>query len=321
LQRQSVARTLLTNRALTLLILVVLISALMTALFPRFFFNYYNFRQMFFYLATPGILAVGMMFLIVGGMFDLSIGGNLAMSGAIVAAILISVPAFPYPLAIVIAIAISCIAGIANGLLVAYVGVNPLITTLAMMGILRGFAVMAAKNPIPVPQEVANLAAPFVLGLQVPVYYMAAIVLLGAFLLAKTKYFRQLYYIGANRRAAELSGINARRVLLVTFLISGFLAGLVGVIQAASTNAAIGVIQDGIELKVITAVVIGGGSLSGGKGTVLGGLMGALFMVLIDTIMTIASVNNMYQPFIVGIILVLAVTFDVVIQNRYGATR
>jgi ribose transport system permease protein len=180
---------------------------------------------------------------------------------------------------------------------------------------------MLAKNPIPVPQAFGNLGAPFVLGFQIPIYYLIVIVLVGAFLLARTRYFRQLYFIGGNRRAADLSGINARRVLLVTFVISGFLAGFVGVVQAASTNDAIGIIQDGIELKVITAVIIGGGSLTGGKGTVLGAFMGAFFMLLLDTIMTIASVNNMYQPFIIGIILVLAVTLDVVIQRRYGASR
>jgi len=92
-------------------------------------------------------------------------------------------------------------------------------------------------------------------------------------------------------------------------------------VQAASTTAAIGIIQEGIELKVITAVIIGGGSLTGGKGTVLGAFMGAFFMLLLDTIMTIASVNNMYQPFIIGIILVLAVTLDVVVQKKYGAAR
>jgi ribose transport system permease protein len=320
-ETQTVWRTLLTNRALTLLILVLLISAIMTILFPTYFFNYYNLRQLLFYLATPAILTVGMMMLIVAGMFDLSIGGNLAMAGAITAAILLVSPAFPYPLAIAVAIVISTCAGVANGLLVAFVGVNALITTLAMMGILRGVAIMLAKSPIPVPQSVGNLGAIFVLGFQIPTYYMIGIVILGAFLLARTRYFRQLYYIGANRKAADLSGINSRRVLLVTFVISGFLAGFVGVVQAAGTNAAIGIIQDGIELKVITAVIIGGGSLSGGKGTILGAFMGALFMLLIDTIMTIASVNNMFQPFIIGIILVLAVTLDVVIQKRYGASR
>ena len=317
---REVMQATLTNRALSLLILVVLISAVMTALFPRYFFNYYNLRQLLFYLATPAILSVGMVLLIVAGVFDLSIGGNLAMSGTIAAAILIALPSFPVPAAMLIGVAASTLAGLVNGLLVAYVGVNALITTLAMMGILRGVAIMLAKNPIPVPEAFARVGAPFVLGFQIPTYYMLVIVLAGAFLLARTMYFRQLYYIGANRRAAELSGIDAKKVLLTTFLLSGFLAGVVGIVQAASSNAAIGIIHEGIELKVITAVIIGGGSLSGGRGTVLGAFMGTLFMLLVDTIMTIASVNNMYQPFIVGVILVLAVTLDVVIQKKLGAS-
>jgi ribose transport system permease protein len=318
---RSFWRSLLTNRALTLLILVIFISIVMTIFFPKYFINYYNIRQLLFYLSTPGILAVGMMFLIVAGMFDLSIGGNLAMAGAITGAILVAVPTFPVPLAIGIAMIASTFAGFLQGFLVAYIGVNALITTLAMMGMLRGIAIMLAKHPIHLPEAVANLGAPFILGFQIPSYYMVAIVIAGAFLLARTRYFRQLYFIGGNRRAAELSGINSRLVLLVTFIISGFLAGFVGVVQAASTTAAIGIIQEGIELKVITAVIIGGGSLTGGKGTVFGAFMGAFLMLLLDTIMTIASVNNMYQPFIIGIILVLAVTLDVVIQKKYGASR
>lgn len=317
----TIGRALLTNRALSLLILVLLISVVMAILFPRYFVNYYNFRQLLYYLATPAILSIGMMMLIVAGVFDLSIGGNLAMAGAIMAAILVVAPQFPVPLAIAIAMLISTLAGVLNGLLVAYVGVNALITTLAMMGILRGAAIMLAKSPIHVPDSVVVLGGTLVLGFQIPTYYMIVIVLIGAFLLARTRYFRQLYYIGANRKAADLSGINSRTVLLVTFTISGFIAGLVGVVQAAGTMAAIGIILDGIELKVITAVIIGGGSLNGGKGTILGAFMGALFMLLIDTIMTIASVNNMFQPFIIGIILVLAVTLDVVIQRKYGASR
>jgi len=318
---REMVRATLTSRALSLLILVVLISALMTALFPKYFFNYYNLRQLLFYLATPAILSVGMVLLIVAGVFDLSIGGNLAMSGTIAAAILIALPSFPVAGAMLIAVAASTLAGLLNGLLVAYVGVNALITTLAMMGILRGVAIMLAKNPIQVSASFASVGAPFVLGFQIPTYYMFVIVLIGAFLLSRTMYFRQLYYIGANRRAAELSGIDAKKVLLTAFLISGFLAGFVGIVQAASSNAAIGIIHEGIELKVITAVIIGGGSLAGGRGTVLGAFMGTLFMLLVDTIMTIASVNNMYQPFIVGVILVLAVTLDVVIQKKLGASR
>jgi len=121
-ENRTVLRTLLTNRALSLLILVVLISAVMTILFPKYFFNYYNLRQLLYYLATPAILTVGMMMLIVAGMFDLSIGGNLAMAGAVTAAILLASPAFPYPVAIAVAILISTCAGLANGLLVAFVG-------------------------------------------------------------------------------------------------------------------------------------------------------------------------------------------------------
>jgi ribose/xylose/arabinose/galactoside ABC-type transport system permease subunit len=159
-----------------------------------------------------------------------------------------------------------------------------------------------------------------VFGIQIPVYYMLFIVVVGALLLAKTRFFRQIYYVGSNRKAANLSGIPADRILVILFVVMGTLAGFAGVVLASQLRAAVAQIGNGIELRVIAAVVIGGGSLAGGKGTVSGAILGALFMVLLGTVMIITGVSIYIQNMIVGAVLIGAVTLDAILQKKYGAT-
>jgi ribose/xylose/arabinose/galactoside ABC-type transport system permease subunit len=174
--------------------------------------------------------------------------------------------------------------------------------------------------------EIANLPESFtilsqtrVLGFFMPVYDMVAIVIIGGILLSKIRFFRRFYFIGGNIRSARLSGINVTRTLTVLFTINGFLAGLAGIIFAARMGNASGNTLPNIELNVITAAIIGGGSLSGGKGNILGAFMGVVFINLIKTSMVIAGIDIYWQPIFVGIILIGAVVIDIVLQQRYGA--
>jgi ribose transport system permease protein len=149
---------------------------------------------------------------------------------------------------------------------------------------------------------------------------MLILVVVGAILLSRFRYFRRFYFIGGNMRSARLSGINVSNTLIAMFVIMGLLAGLAGVIFAARMGNASGNTLPNIELNVITATIIGGGSLSGGKGTVLGAFMGVLFINLIKTSMVIAGIDIYWQPIIVGAILIAAVVIDIVLQERYGAS-
>ena len=134
---------------------------------------------------------------------------------------------------------------------------------------------------------------------------MLVMVLIGGWLVARTRFFRQFYFIGGNPRAAQLSGIRVDRLILIGFIIMGALAGLAGVLGAARLNSAVVNAGVGIELKVITATVLGGASLKGGEGTILGGILGVLFIALIENAMIINAVGVFWQGMVVGLVLLL----------------
>lgn len=308
---------LINNRGLSLFILIIAISIGISALYPKTFFSFTNLSSILLSLSLEGMLAVGMMFLLVSGAFDLSIGSNIAVGGAM-AAYLLKTVGSPIPIAIIGGIAICASAGIINGLLVSKVGVNALIVTLAMMGILRGIAILiAGAGIVNLPEGFISIGQKSLFRLQMPVYYMLSIVAIGTFLLSKTRYFRQLYFIGGNRKAAVLSGIKVNNTIIVNFILMGVIAGIGGVVLVARLNAAIGHIGAGVELRVITAVIIGGGSILGGRGTILGAFMGAMFMGLIDNIMVITGLNVYFQSIVRGSILIAAVSIDVVFQKKH----
>ena len=172
-------------------------------------------------------------------------------------------------------------AGLVNGLIVTRIGINALIATLATMAIFRGLTYLTAGTGVtPIGDGFKLYGQTVVFGLQMPFWVMLAVVVIGAWLVAQTRYFRQFYFIGGNPRAAKLSGIRVQRLTLIGFAIMGTLAGLAGVLGAARLNSAVVSAGIGVELSVITATVLGGASLKGGEGTVLGGVLGVLFIAL-----------------------------------------
>jgi ribose transport system permease protein len=309
------------NRAMSLGILIFVVAVGMSIAYPKSYFTFANLRAFLLALSVEGVLAVGMIFLLVSGVFDISIGSNLALGGALTGFILKQLPFLPIPLSITLGVAASVVAGAINGIIVAKAGVNALITTLAMMGILRGIAILLTGGGIAtLPPSFLPFGQKVIFGLQMPVYYMIGIVGLGAFLLAKTRYFRKYYFIGSNTKAAALSGINVDRSLIINFIIMGLLSGITGAVLTARLNVALGTIGAGTELKVITAVIIGGGSLAGGRGSVLGAFMGALFLGMLNNIMVIGGINVYFQSIVIGVVLLAAVLLDVTLQRKLQHT-
>jgi ribose/xylose/arabinose/galactoside ABC-type transport system permease subunit len=127
---------------------------------------------------------------------------------------------------------------------------------------------------------------------------------------SQTRFFRQYYYIGGNERAARLSGIKTSRMILIAFVVMGLLAGLAGVLNAARLNAAVVSAGIGVELQIITAAVLGGASLKGGEGTVLGGVLGVLFIALVQNVLVILNVDVFWQNIVIGLVLLFAVSLD-----------
>lgn len=305
-----------TNRPLLLIVLIALLIVVMTILRPDTFARPANAAVILLDTAQTGILACGMMVLMIAGMFDLSIGGNLAFSG-IVAGMAAKYFGVPPLLAFGLGCLWGAILGAVNGLLVTRFKINALIATLATLSIYRGLLQLVSGAGV---TNIGNGYTVFgqtqLLGIYSPFWFMAVILAIFVVLVGRTRFFRQAYYIGGNPRAAKLSGISVERTVFIFFVIMGFLAGLAGALLASRLNTAVVLAGQGVELKVITAVVLGGASLAGGVGTIMGAFLGVLFMALLQNAMIIAGINPFWQLIVVGLVLLVSVGLDQAVRSR-----
>ena len=310
------AKSLFFSREMALMALIVFQVIVFSILFPISFPTFANFAAIARNLALDGIMATGMMLMMIGGWFDLSIGGMFSMAG-VITGWLMKEAGLPVPLAVVIGLAVAAFGGWMNGLIVAKVKVNALIATLGTMGIFRGLSVLLGGPGISVlPPSFFRLGQAVFLGIQSPVWLMSLVVLLFQCLMARTRFFRQYYYIGSNQRAAYLSGINVPRMQMLAFTLMGLLAGLSGIVFASRIATSVSIAGDGAELRVITAVILGGASLTGGKGTIWGAIIGVTFIALINNVLIISAVSTYWQSIIIGIVLVLAVAMDALLNRQ-----
>jgi ribose transport system permease protein len=307
---QTLGRRILYNRVLLLITLMAVMAIIMSIAYPEAFPQWDNLAAILLDTAQGGILTTGMLILLICGVFDLSAGNVLAFAG-IVAGMLVKDAGAPVIVAILGGIATGMAVGLLNGLIITRLRINALITTLAMSGILRGVTQIVS------PAGVANLPEGFkpfgqtvFLGLQSPFWAMVIVVLVTWFLLARTRFFRQFYYVGSNAKAATLSGIKVPFVTLIGFGIMGTLSGLAGVLLASRLSNAVVLAGNGVELRAITAAILGGASLSGGQGTVPGAFLGVLFVSLIQNILIITRVPVFYQSIVVGVVLLVAIGID-----------
>lgn len=299
-----------TDRPLLLIILIAALIAVMAVLRPSTFLSTGNAAVVLLDTAQTGILACGMMVLMISGMFDLSIGGILAFSG-IMAGLAVKQLGWPPVPAFLAGCAWGGLLGIVNGTLVTRFKINALIATLATLSIYRGgLQLVSGAGVTNIGNGYTVFGQTQLFGIYSPFWFMAVIVLLFGFLVGRTRYFRQAYYIGGNPRAAKLSGINVDRTVFSFFVIMGLLAGLAGALLASRLNTAVVLAGQGVELKVITAVVLGGASLAGGAGTILGAFLGVLLMALLQNAMIVAGINPFWQLIVVGIVLLMSVGLD-----------
>ena len=298
------------DRILLLVALIFILIVAMSMIYPGEFPTWANFAAVMLDTAQGGIITTGMLVLLICGVFDLSAGNILALSG-IVAGLLVKGMGAPVLVAILGGILTGTVVGLINGLIITKLRINALITTLAMSGILRGVTQIIS------PAGVANLPNSFkpfgqvkFLELQSPFWYMIIIAVIAWFLLSRTRFFRQFYYVGSNVKAATLSGIKVQTVILVGFAIMGTLAGFAGTVLASRLSNAVIMAGSGIELRAITAAILGGASLAGGQGKVTGAILGVLFVSLIQNALIILRVPVFYQGIVVGIVLLVAIGID-----------
>lgn len=305
-----------TDRVFTLSGSIVLLCLVMAIIFPDKFPTVDNFSQLMLNLSVDTIVAVGMMVLMIAGMFDLSVGSVVAFAGGM-AGYLMYYHGVHFIGAVTAGLAGSVLIGFVNGWLVARIGINPMIQTLAMMGIVRGFALLLSGAGIQnFPYDYIAIGQSKLLGLQMPVWYMLLVVMLFAYLAKNTSFFRRYYFIGSNEKAARLSGINVEKMKVWAFVISATLAGIAGILLSSRLGAALSTSGRGLEMRVITAVILGGASLSGGYGKIWGAFLGALFMALINNLLILSRISGYWQEIILGAILIAAVGLDQLILKK-----
>ncbi len=298
------------SRELMLFVLIALLVTAMTTYYPNNFPTRFNISAVLLNAAQNGILVTGMMLLMIAGFFDLSIGSTLALAG-VWAGVVVGWWGWPPEAGLLVGLAVGGCAGLINGLIVTRLGINALIATLATMSIFRGLTYVTAGTGVtPIGNEFKAYGQSVLLGLQAPFWVMLVVVAAGAWAVARTRYFRQYYFIGGNPKAAKLSGIRVERLTVAGFVMMGVLAGLAGVLGASRLNSAVVSAGINVELSVITATVLGGASLKGGEGTIVGGVLGVLFIALVQNAMIINGVGVYWQNIIIGFVLLLAVSLD-----------
>lgn len=308
--KPSIGRRLVEQREISIF-LVVLFGAILLSLLSKNFLNPANLRALVLGLSFDAIVAVGMTVLMVSGGFDLSVGSVLALAGA-VAGYSIALLKLPVPVGIAAGLLTGVLVGLINGLLVSKVRVNPLIATLGMMQIARGavFLLTAGLGIPNLPDSFNKMAQGKALGFQYPVFIMLVIVIVGDLLLRRSRFFRQSYFVGGNERSARLSGIRVSQVQITNYIITGLMAAVAGLLLTARMGTASVSAGLGVELRVVSAVVIGGASLAGGEGTVLGSIFGVALMALINNGLNLLGVNPYWQNIVIGVVLVIAVAAD-----------
>ena len=261
--------------------------------------------------AVITIMAMGMTLVMVSGGIDLSVGSMMALAGVTGAFVLAG--GAPTIVGIATSIGAGAICGLANGAAITTLRIPPFIVTLGAMGIYRGIALLVTdgKAVVGLPTKFGLLAEGNIFGLiPVPLLIVIAVALAIHFLLSSTRLGRYCYAIGSNVEAARYAGVRVARCQIIFYLILGALAGLAGAIESARLVTGQPTAGEGYELRVIAAVVIGGGSLSGGQGTVIGTIIGALIMGVLANGANLLGISSFTQQIVIGTVIVLAVTFD-----------
>jgi ribose/xylose/arabinose/galactoside ABC-type transport system permease subunit len=277
------------------------------------FLSFNNILNVLRQVSFNGILALGMTFVIITGGIDLSVGSTLAFAGLV--SMNFSVQdqnPLPLILAVLIGMAMGAIIGFANGIFVSKFKLAPFIATLSTMTIVRGMCLVFSNGrPIINPtEEFSMIGQGYIGSISIPVIIFIVLIVVCVLLLHYSRYGRHVLAIGGNEVAAKASGLNVAKIKISVYTLSGLFAGIVGITIASRSNAASPITGEGYELDAIAACVIGGVSMSGGVGTILGTVIGALIIGIISNGLDLLNVSSYYQQIIKGLIILVAVLLD-----------
>lgn len=285
--------------------IILLLAVVLVGLFEPQFFGASNLRSVLLQSSFGGLLACGMTLLIVGGMIDLSVAGTLAVTAVTIATVL---PRTTVGIAMLLAVVAATLMGLLNGLVVTRMKIPAFIATLGMLNIYLAVAFIWTNGKVQ-PISSNNFMAigqGTVAGLPIPFLVFAIVCGLSYWLLQRTPFGRNLRAVGSSEAAARMAGIRVDRVLVLAFMVAGVFAGLAAITLSALLSSASGTMATGIELNAIAIAVVGGTSLRGGNGTMLGTFTGALLFSILNSALNLFGVASYWQPVAVGTVLVLA---------------
>lgn len=300
----------------TILLAYILICIAFSSL-SKHFLSINNFINIGIYSAITGITATTMTLVLIQGCIDISVGGIMALTGMVCALMLKS--GIPTVIAIIAAFILGILCGVFNGMMVSKAKINAMITTLSTMSIFRGIAYLS-NDGISIVINDASFkwigrgyigALPFIIILMVLIFVIVW------YVAKNTAFGRKVYATGSNLRASYLSGINTDNVIWIVYMLNGMMAGISGILMAAQSGAGLPIAGEGYEMTIISACILGGTSLNGGKGSIWGTFLGIIMLTTISNGLTMLAVPTFWQQIIKGVILLISVLIDVIRSGGY----
>ena len=300
--------------------LVILLIGLVLSLMTDTFLSLSNLNSVALGFCADGILAFGMTFILISGQIDLSVGSVMGLSAVIAAKLYMSCGVNIW-LSSLIAIVIALGIGALIGWLIAHFKTVPFIITLGMQGVARGLCyVLTSGSPIAITgdavQPFRKIGGGNICGIASFVIILAVLAIICQFLLRKTKYFAQVYFIGSNEKAAAFAGVDVMKTKIILYAISSFLACMAGLLSLSRFGVATATLGSQAESRAITAAVIGGTAMSGGVGSILGTVLGLIMVHFVTNGLVLMHVSIYWQDFASYLMLVLVIVFDTVRQRK-----
>ncbi len=297
-------------------LILVFLLILFSFVAPNFM-TFGNLRTLIRQVSFSGISAVGLMFVMISGGIDLSIGSQIVFSNVLLAIMMVDwklEPAVAIPLILLVGTGL----GAVNGILCIKLNIHPLIITLGTSAIFKGmgYIINRSRNIMGFPDSFRWFGQGYVWGIPVPVIVMVVVALIGSFILTRTYFGRRVFALGGNEEAARLAGVNINGMKVLLFMICGFISSITTVLLLSRVFAGQTITGQGLEFDCLTAALLGGVSFKGGEGNVFGLMVGIIIIGVLNNAMQLATFPDFSQTVVKGSVLLIAVAFDVYQKNR-----
>lgn len=309
-------KKILKSREISVIIPLLLVIIIPTIIYPVQFLSFQNIVDMLRSISYSIIVAVGMTFVVISSNLDLSVGSTMTITGMVTGYFLMNDMAVV--LAIAIGVATALLIGFLNGFMVVNLKINSLIATLGTQYVCKGlvYVMSGGASFYPFPDTFTILGKGKLLGIPYSVYFAAVIVIIAAYVLSQTVYGRSVYALGGNGEAARLAGLSVAKLRRSLYVLIAVLSGITGILKASRLGTSSPESGTGVEMSIIAGVIIGGASLAGGVGNMLGTVLGVSLMEILKNALVIMRISSYWQNVATGVLMIIAVSMDSIRISR-----